>query len=97
MVAGTGDANRDVQIGSDGLAGLADLPGCRDPASVDRGPRGADRGAEHGRQIVQIAEILRTTQSASPRDDDPGVVESRATWGLYGGLDHRRPPWIDEY
>ena len=40
------DADRDVELGRDDLAGLADLVVVRHEAGVDRGARGADRGAE---------------------------------------------------
>ena len=46
MLDGAGDADGDIEFGRDDLAGLADLVVVGHEAGVDRGARGADRGAE---------------------------------------------------
>src|SRR5690242_8889619 len=45
MLDGAGDADGDVELGRDDLAGLPHLVVVRHEAGVDRGARGADRGA----------------------------------------------------
>src|ERR1051326_1175479 len=46
VLDGAGDADRDVELGRHHLAGLPNLPIVGSIAGVDRGARGADRGAE---------------------------------------------------
>ena len=54
-----GDAVGDVELRRDGLAGLADLEGVRDPAGVDRGARGADGGTERVGEALDLARSRR--------------------------------------
>ncbi len=46
VLDGAGDADGDVELGLDGLTGLADLLGVGAPASVDDGAGGSDGSAE---------------------------------------------------
>ena len=67
MLDGAGDADRDVEVGRDDLAGLADLPVVRRVAGIDRGARGADRGAELvGDRLDVFGEILARSACARP-------------------------------
>src|SRR5215210_2219024 len=59
VLDGTGDADGDVQLRRDGLAGLPDLEGVRVEAGVDRGPGGADGRAEGVGQGLDDREVLR--------------------------------------
>ena len=69
------DAHREVQLGLDDLAGLADLLRVRDPARVDRGARGADGPAELRCEVIEQGEALRAADPATAGHDDPGVVD----------------------
>src|SRR3954447_23864908 len=52
------DAERDVELRRDGLAGLADLRGVWIPAGVDDGTGRADRAAERLRQLLREREVV---------------------------------------
>src|SRR5205823_1682790 len=59
-----GDADRDVELRRDVLAGLADLRRVRVPAGVDDRARGADRAAERLRESLDEREVLRLAEPA---------------------------------
>ena len=59
MLDRTGDAERDVELGADGPAGLADLVQRRDPARVDDGAGGADGAAELGVSASYAYKVIR--------------------------------------
>ena len=71
------DADRDVELGRDDLAGLADLVVVGHEAGIDRGARGADRGAELVGDRLQQVEIVARLHAAPARDDDPGAGQLR--------------------
>src|SRR5436309_15372976 len=60
VLDGAGDAGRQVELRSDGLARLADLAGVRVPARVDHRAGGGDGAvaAERARQRVELPEAL---------------------------------------
>src|SRR5438309_7750922 len=64
-----GDAERDVELRRDGLAGLADLRRVRVPARVDDRARRADRAAEGLRELLREREVLRGAEPAATGDD----------------------------
>ena len=66
--------------------GQADLQRRRHPAGVGHRARGADRGAEHLRQLLDVLPVLGTAQSATARDDDLGVLEPRPSGRLLADL-----------
>src|SRR5690606_1522472 len=68
-----GDAQSDVQVGRDGLTGLADLEGVRVPPGVNRGPGGTYGGAERVREVLHHGEVL--THTAAAGDHDRGLGE----------------------
>ena len=70
-----GDAEREVELRLDDLAGLADLLGVRDPARVDGRARRADRAAERLRELLDELEAVRAADAAAARDDDPGLLD----------------------
>ena len=72
-----GDADGDVEIGGDDLAGLADLPVVRGKARIDRGPRGADGGPELVGQRLDQREVLFRADAATAGDDDLGRGQLR--------------------
>src|SRR5439155_2518832 len=73
------DADRDVDIGLDGLARLADLHPERRPPRVDDRTRRADGGAaDRARELAQEREVARLAQAASARDHNLRILEPRA-------------------
>src|SRR5213080_2872414 len=54
VLARTRDAEREVDVGADGLAGEPHLPVGRRPARIDRRQRGSDGAAEQGGQLLQL-------------------------------------------
>ena len=86
MLDGAGDADGDVELGLDGLAGLADLFGVGAPAGVDDGAGGADGGAELvGEGFDVLGEAFGAADAAAAGDDDLGFGEGDAGAAL-GGL-----------
>ena len=76
MLDGARDADCDVEIRRDDLAGLADLQVVRGIAGIDRGARGADGGIELLREgHQQRVEFLLAAESAATGDDDLGRAE----------------------
>src|SRR6185437_5396394 len=70
MLNGAGDADRDVEIGSHDLAGLADLIVVRHEARIDRRARRADRGVQLVRDLVEHVEIVARLHAAAAGDYD---------------------------
>ena len=85
-----GDADRDVELRRDGLAGLADLRRVRVPARVDDRARRGDRAAERLGELLDEREALRPAEAAAAGDDHVGVLDRRPLALLVGLLDHRR-------
>ena len=78
MLDGAGDADRDVELRRDDLAGLADLPVVRRVAGVDGGTRCADGGAELvGDRQDDFLELLGRAERAAAGDDDLGRGQLR--------------------
>ena len=72
------DADRDVELRGDHLAGLADLPVVRRIARVDRRARGAHRRAELvGHRLDVGLEVLGLLHRPAAGDDDLGGGELR--------------------
>ncbi|GAB1461602.1 hypothetical protein MASR2M50_33770 [Thauera sp.] len=70
------DADRDVELRRDDLAGLADLVVVGHVAGVDRGARGAQRGAELvGERLEELVVVVAAAQATTARDDDLGSAE----------------------
>src|SRR5690606_8585731 len=70
VLDGAGDADCDVQVRRDDLAGLPDLVFVGHIAGVDRGARGADRRVEHVGQLLDDLEVLAAAHAAAARDHD---------------------------
>ena len=76
MLDGAGDADREVKLRRNDLAGLADLIVIRDKAGVDRSTAGAERGTELvGERFKQLLVVLATAQPTTTGDDDLGGTE----------------------
>jgi hypothetical protein len=83
MLDGAGDADRDVEIGGNDLAGLADLPVIRRIAGIDGGARGADGSTELvGDRQDDFLELFGGAQRTAAGYDDPGRGQFRtgAAW-----------------
>ena len=65
-----GDADGDVEVRRDDLAGLPDLVVVGHVARVDRRARGADRGFELVGERVEQLEVLGAAEAAAAGDDD---------------------------
>jgi hypothetical protein len=74
----TADADGDVELGRDDLAGLADLQFVRHVPGVDRGARGAHRRAELVGEVVDDLEVLRRTDTAATGHHALGALQVRA-------------------
>src|SRR3546814_20459010 len=71
MLDRAGDADRDVNLGRDDLAGLADLIVVRRIAGIHRRAARAAAGIQLvGQRIDQRLELLRRTNRAAARHDD---------------------------
>ena len=70
VLDGAGDAEREVELGSDGLPRAADLAVHGQPAAVTNGSRRADLGPQRFGQLPDQLEILRRLDAASYGDDD---------------------------
>src|SRR5207248_7955190 len=75
---GAGDAERDVELRRDGLAGPPDLRGVRIPARVHDGTGRADGAAERARELLREREVLGRAEAAATGDDDLRVLDRRA-------------------
>ena len=74
MLDRAGNADRDIDFGSDDLAGLTDLVIVGRVARVDRGAAGADPGAELvGERVEQAVELLVGAEPAAAGNDDLGA------------------------
>src|SRR4051794_20416077 len=71
----TGDADGDVELRRDGLAGLPHLEAVRVEAGVHRRPGGADGGTEGVGQRLDDREVLGAGDTATAGDDDRGLGE----------------------
>jgi len=78
MLHRAGDADGEINIRLDGLAGLADLHGVGHPAGVDCGAAGADGAAEDIGEILEQVELLFALEAAAAGDDDLGAFQLRA-------------------
>src|SRR5215218_4076183 len=74
VLDGAGDAGRQVELGRDGLAGLADLRRVRVPAGVDHGARGRHGAvaAEGLGQRLDELEALGLAEAAAAGDEHVG-------------------------
>src|ERR1700727_1739923 len=73
MLDRAGNADGDIKLGRYHLAGLADLPVVRRVASIHRGARGANRGADLvGERLDIFGEILAALHGAATGHDDLG-------------------------
>ena len=86
VLDGAGDADGNVELGLNGLAGLADLLGVGAPAGVDDGAGGSDGSAELvGESFDVLGEAFGAANAATAGDDDVGFGEGDAGAAL-GGL-----------
>ena len=81
------DAEREVQLGLDDLAGLADLLAVRDPARIHGGPGRTDRATERLGELLDDPEAIRAADAATAGDDDPGLLDRRGGAGLADPID----------
>ena len=70
-----GEADGEVEVGGDDLAGLADLHVVGAEAGVDNGAGGADGGLEGGSELVEKLEVLLVLEATAAGDDDGGGGE----------------------
>ena len=85
------DADRDVDVGLDGLPGLADLHRVGHPAGVDDGASRADgRIADRRRELVQQARCCRGPGGPARRRPRPCLLELGARRRLFVALDATR-------
>ncbi len=75
VLDGAGDADGDVELRRDDLAGLPDLPVVGRIARVDRGARRAQARAQALGQGLEHLEVLRRAHPASARDDHLGRLQ----------------------
>ncbi len=73
MLDRTRNADRDVKLGGDDLAGLADLPVVRRIARIHRRAAGTDSGIELVCKLFDQREIGQRAHAAPARDDDPST------------------------
>jgi hypothetical protein len=73
VLDGPGDADGDVELRRDGLAGLPHLEAVRVEAGVDGGPRGADGRAE---RVGQASMIAKFSALATPRPPETTIEAS---------------------
>ena len=96
MLDCAGDADGDVELGLDGLAGLADLFGVGAPAGVDDGAGCADGCAELvGESFDVLGEAFGAADAAAAGDDDFGFGEGDAGAAL-GGFAGDLEAWSGE-
>ena len=70
VLGGAGDADGDVDVGLDDLAGLADLVAVGHPAGVDDGPRGARRTLQQLGQRLDHLVLAGLAEATTTGDDD---------------------------
>jgi hypothetical protein len=76
MLDGAGDADREVKLRRNDLAGLANLVVIRDKTGVDRSTGGTERRTELvGERFEQLLVVLATAQTATAGNDDLGGAE----------------------
>src|SRR5205085_11203776 len=85
-----GDPARDVELGRDAPARLADLRRVRIPAGVDDRARRRDGAAERLGELLAESEVLRPAETATAGDDDLRVLDRRTASLLVRLLEHLR-------
>src|SRR3954464_15315870 len=88
VLDGAGDAGGQVELRRDRLAGLADLPGVREPARVHHGARGGHRAAHGTGELLEHLEALGLAEAAAAGDQDVGVLDVDVGAALLAALDH---------
>src|SRR5471032_1749211 len=73
MLDRAGDADGDVEIGSDHLAGLADLVIVRHVARIDRRAAGAEARTQRVGKLLEDLEVLAAAETAAAGHDDLGA------------------------
>ncbi len=74
----SGNADRDIDVRRDDLAGLADLIIVGRIAGIDRSSRGSDRRSELvGERVEQAVELVVGAEGAAAGDDDLGAGQFR--------------------
>ncbi len=77
MLDGAGDTNRNIQLGGDNLAGLADLPVVRRKPGIDGGAGGTNGSAQLVRQLLDDCKILLAAHAAHAGNNDAGSGQCR--------------------
>src|SRR5215468_3219819 len=85
MLDGAGDADGDVEVGRDDLAGLPDLELVRHEAGVDRRAAGADRGVELVGDALEQLEVVAALHAAAAGDHDARRGQLRPLGAADGG------------
>ena len=75
VLHGAADAAGDVELGTDGGAGLADLVVVGDPARIHGGAAGADDAADRAGQLLDQREALARADPDAAGDDDARALE----------------------
>ena len=86
VLNGARDAERDIQLGRDGLARAANLALHRQPAVVADRPRRGELGAKRLGELLGDRDVLLRLDAAAHRDDALGL---RQIDGLLGFLERR--------
>jgi hypothetical protein len=93
VLDGARDADGDVEVRRDDLAGLADLPVVRHEARVDRGARGAHRRAELvGERLEHLGEVLAEPMPRPPETMIFAAVSSGRSTSRPRGLRTKTNP-----
>ena len=88
VLDGAADPEREVELGLDDLAGLADLLAVRDPAGIDRRAGRPDRATELLRDLLDDPETVRAADTATAGHDDLGLLDRGLGAGLADPLHH---------
>ena len=75
VLDGAADAEREIELGRDGLAGAADLAVHGEPAFVADGARGADFAAHELREFFGEGNIFRRFDAAADGNEDGRLRE----------------------
>ena len=77
MLNGTGNTETDVQVRSNNLTGLTDLPIVRSNTGVDHRTGRTHRSAEFVSQFAHFSEFSFIDQTAAARQNDLGILQIR--------------------
>ena len=91
MLDGSGYTESEIEIGADGLAGLAHLTVMRHDACIDHCPGCGHLRSEYVGQFLQLCETLLAAYSAAAGDEDLGLGDIHLVLLLTHLLDEADP------